>query len=443
VGRIVEAKPRYTDPADPADPRHVLHRSGPAYPHAAAYLYLAFGYGFFGGRVLSLLATCGCAILIISLLRRYGAGDLAFLGGAFFLLSRDLMSYGTLHRPETVGLCFGLLCFSLAGRNDRFRHAAPLAAFMAAAATPLSLAGVCAAACASFRRSRHDGLYFAVPTAAACLLGLGAAQAASGGFFLTHVLPHGEYWVSDLWDRYGSGVALRYAPALLLAGVGAVHAVRSRAGPLLAFACVALLAGLRAGYETEDGGVRVEAVAGISLLFVLGLRHGLAAAKLSQPIAGLAIAQGVLLAAAAGHDFFPIRLRDEIHRRDATVAGLVGGTSDFVLSDNPCYPALQPRGLFLDPRTYRVLVRTAQVDERDLLRRIREGAFTRAVLEYELRGLDPAAATARTAPDRLSRIAADTVRRRLPIHKTFTVKLGPARRLVTEVRSTVPEEMPR
>ncbi len=441
VGRIVEAQPIYTDFTAAAEPRYVLDRYGPIYPYLTAYLYVPFGFGFFGGRVVTLVATLGSAALLALVLRRRGAGGVGLLAAAFFLASRDIISFGCLHRPETLGLFWGILSLALSFREDRLRYAAVGPAVLALWTTPLSLAGVVAAAVALLVRSRRDGAWFTGSVVGICAIGFIVAEVATDCFFARHVLLCGgfHYWFGDLWDRFGFAVIVRYGPALLVAGYGLVSAVRTGEWALAVFGVVAVFAGLRAGYETEDGGVLVEAVAGLAVLCALGL----ARAQRAQPVIGLGILQGVVLLATAGHEFFPLSLRSDMLRRDSSVMHLLSTEEGYVLSDNPGYPALRKEGLYLEPRTYRALVRQGRVDERDLLHRIENGDFKRAVLTYEMTDRGGDRTIRHTYPDRLSHVVESTIRERLPLQETFDIKCSPTRRLITEVRSAVPLEMPR
>jgi len=432
TGRIIEGQAIYTDLERPP---FVLDRYGPLYPYAAAYLSPVLGYGWFAGRLMSFLASLGSAFLTFSLLKRFGAARVAVFGAAFFLLSPETLSFGALHRPEPVGVFLGLLAFALALREDRFRFLAPLSALGAALTTPLAAAGSIGAWATSFRRSRREGAVFG----AVFLLGTAGAGVylwlSRGAVVFSHLLPFTFPFGSErLWERFSGPLLLKYGPALLLAGVGFAGAWKRGEKALLLFGAWALGAGMRAGFEREDEGVLLEAVCALALFFALSLKRSFENAKVRRAVAGLSLLQAVLFVSLAGNRFFPPHLENELRERDGKVMRLLAGDF-YVLSDNPCYPALTKKGLYLEPRTYRALVRMAVLDERDLLEEIRRGDFKLAVFQYEVSSLEAARGETPSGPGLLSLAVRRELKKVLPLSKTFTLKSAPARYVLTEVRA--------
>ena len=442
VGRMIEAQPIYTAPEEMP---HVLDRYGPLYPYLAAQLYRVFGFGYFGGRVVSLGASVGCAFLLFRIAARLGAGAFAPLAGGFFLATAEIAGAGALHRPEMAGLFLGLLALFLALREDQARFFAWIPAVLAFFTAPLLVAGPLAAASAFVARSRRDGVLFFGPLVVFGAGGVVVAQVLSGGQFLRHILPFGsfDFWTDDLARRFLGPLLFRYLPALCIAVFSIRRGLRKRDWPLVVFGVAPVVTGLRAGFESEDGAVLVEVIAALSLLVVVALRDLDLWSRAKPAVVGLAVLQGVILVAGIGNPSFPSALRERLLERDQSVWALVSAEKGYILSDNPCYPALTKKGLYLEPRAYRAWARRAAVDERELLALVKKGFFARGIIEYEADEPYLEESMKDGSPDRLPRVVRTAVRDALPMVKSFSVSPTPTRHVITEVWSTAAVGEPR
>ena len=430
----------------------VLDRHGPVYPFLTSFALRAAGMSFFWGRALSLVAAICAAACLWSLLAPAGRACAA-AGAAMCLASRDIVSMAGLHRPECLGLLCGLAAVRMACARGAWRRLALPLALCALFTTPLGLAGPCAAAAAFFMRGKGEGVRFTAALLVAWGIAFGALWAATGGQYAAHVFPGVvfAYWWSDAAREVLAPLAVRYGPAAVLAALGAVAALRRRWWPPLVFGAVAFAGAWRMGYETEDRGAWVEAVAGLALLAAIGLCAPWRRVWLARSARVLAAAQGVLLVVFLQNEPFPVMVfstgpmqaRDQRLVRDEETVRLVSEAGGRVLSDDPCIAAVTAAGLGLEPRCFRALERAARADTRDLLAMLDVRVFGSAVLCLNYVRADDGWRELPAGPLQLPAVVRDHLPKTFPVQHSFSVARGAGATRVTTVYRPLPDGMPR
>lgn len=408
-----------------APPPAVVANYPPVYPALFALLTLPFGVGFFGGRLLSVLATAGCALLLARVARREAGGGAGLTAAALFaplLFLADLVVYywSPYARVDMLALCFECAALDayhagLAARFDaggdaaaepdgapraggRARpllrgHAFALLAFFTrptAVAAPLALAVMLARS--GDRRALARSLATLGGGAAALTLLLSLA---TGGEFARHVfLDNANAFRWGELHRLLLDFATPHAPLLFGAAAfflvdAGVPAARGRRllGLFFAFACAGALL---VGKVGSSQNYFLEAVAAGALLFALAI------ARSEGPLRRL-----LLVAAAAGPLLAttvpwarPLELRlnpfpamgrtpaGDDRRAGDEVARAVAETPGEVLVEDAGFAVRAGKRVWAHPLVLGYLEEEGRYDPAPLAEMIRRREFGAIVLSY-------------------------------------------------------------
>lgn len=274
----------------------------PVFPLAAALAMIPFGTGFFAARLVSILATAGCAFFIWRLARRaVGAeGGLerrnaraALFAPLLFLADIVVYYWSPYARVDMLAIFLELAALDAFAAATLGAETPPRAAGRALArgvllaalalfTRPTALAAPAAlfAALALARRARPLAL-----CAGALAAGVGLAalllNAATGGEFLRHTLTYNAN--TFRWNELASLVldfATPHAPLLLAAGAFFVVAPGGAARRLLgAYFAAACALALLVGKVGSSANYFLQAVAGASLLAGIAIARSDGAAR--------------------------------------------------------------------------------------------------------------------------------------------------------------------
>jgi len=405
-----------------APPPAVVANYPPVFPALFALATVPFGVGFFGGRLVSILATAGCALLLARVARREAAGATAALFAPLLFLADLVVYYWSPYaRVDMLALLFECAALDAyhAGLATRFgsgesdgggprearaesaRRARPLlrghlfallALFTRPTAVAAPLALVLTLALARDRRALARSLSALAGGAVALTLLLALA---TGGEFARHVLLYNanRFRWGEL-HRLLLDFAAPHAPLLLGAAAFFLIApppapARSRRflGLAFAFACAGALL---VGKVGSSQNYFLEAVAAGALLF------GVAIGRSEGPLRRLLLvvaAAGPLLATTVPW-VRPLELRlnpfpamgrtpgADDRRAGDELARVVAETPGEVLVEDAGFAVRAGKRVWAHPLILGYLEEEGRYDARPLAEMIRRREFGAIVLSY-------------------------------------------------------------
>lgn len=254
------------------DPRHqpfVVSVYTPLYPVLVAVLARGGLDGFLAGRVLTLAAILGTAIVVAASGKRR-TGAVAVVVALLFLLDPLQFPWSVVVRPDALAALFSMVAVVIVAGSGEGRAvwwAVP--ALVAAIFTKQSaLAAPAAVVVVLLSRRPRTGLLFAIALGGS-VVGLAAiAQVATAGQFLFHTVvananPFELGRVVSLWASFLRGHALEAVVLVLLLFRAAWQ---RRVGIVSVYAAFAWLAALGVGKVGSDSNYFLEPVAAVALL---------------------------------------------------------------------------------------------------------------------------------------------------------------------------------
>lgn len=277
---------------------------------------------FWGGRLVSLVAALGVAMLIVLIVSRAAGSWLAgLLGGALFLSAPPVLLWATRIKPDLLGLFFTALglymatrattaaissgrrpwviaaavCFTLAFFTKQTAVAAPLAAGLALLAADLRAfllrrkghrSGL-ASLLAAWANTLTFGLTYLALTLSVWLL----LDLRTGGQFTAHVwgLHRGEWWSAYLLGKFVALLA-PYWPLMLLGMIALARAIGSDRALVPAwYALVAPITLLGAGETGANHNHLLETLLALSIAgaVAIGWASGYGRRSTPHPNAGI------------------------------------------------------------------------------------------------------------------------------------------------------------
>ncbi len=385
----------------------------PVYPLVTALAMIPFGAGFFAGRLISILATAGCAVFIWRLARRGIAPD----GGAAFgparaaafaplLFLADIVVYywSPYARVDMLALCLELAAldaFAVVVLATESESRAARGAFvrgialsiLAVFTRPTALAAPAAliATLALARRMRFSAIATGCLAGGAALLAL-LLNALTAGEFLRHTIAYNAN--AFRWGEIPSlllDFVTPHAPLFLIAAAFFVLVPRVARGRLLGFYFAAACGlALLVGKVGSSANYFLQAVAAASLLAGIAIARSEGVARRLLLLA--ACAGPVLFATVPFSRALELRMNpfpamgrtpgDDDRRAGDDVMKLVRETSGEILIEDAGFLVRAGKTVWAAPLQLSYLEEQGLYDSAPLAARIRRREFAAIILSY-------------------------------------------------------------
>ncbi|MFN0150022.1 MAG: hypothetical protein ACKVU1_04810 [bacterium] len=385
----------------------------PVYPLVTALAMIPFGTGFFAGRLISILATAGCAYFIWRLARRGAAPDAgAVLGGAraavfaplFFLADVVVYYWSPYARVDMLALALELAALDafaavvLANEADAGSVRRALArgivlAILAVFTRPTALAAPAAliAACVLGRRARISAIAAGCLAAGAALVAF-LLNALTSGEFLRHTIAYNAN--AFRWGEITSlllDFVTPHAPLFVIAAAFFVlvpgGACRRLLGCYFAAACVLALL---VGKVGSSANYFLQAVAAASVLAGVAIARSEGVARRVLWVA--ACAGPILFATVPFSRTLELRMNpfpamgrtpgDDDRRAGNDVMGLVRQTQGEILIEDAGFLVRAGKTVWAAPLQLSYLEEQGLYDSAPLAAKIRRREFAAIILSY-------------------------------------------------------------
>jgi len=276
-----------------------------ATPYPPVYLALAAlwlrlgGLALFGGRAISLAATCAVAALAGYLVaRETGQRSAGLLAGLLFLACGPTIVWAAFYRQDLLALAFGLAGLAWLARwpHGPWVYGALVPFVLAVYTKQSALAAPLAGCLYVLWRDRRGGLRFALACAAALALPLVPLDLATHHGFWRQVVADHALWQFDSFQRHLQRLVSYHRYLLALAALGFALLLRLRRPSLLVtYAPLAAGTIVGSGVVGANNNHLLEPL--LASCILVGVLVGLCAARWRQPSAAALLVATLLLLA--------------------------------------------------------------------------------------------------------------------------------------------------